>query len=135
MTVTLTSSNTSIATVTSGVFIRSRVDLFNSQPQVNGVNVGSATITASAPGFISGSVQVQVTAGGGSSYFVPVGGLTINTGTPQNLSLFLSSAPASAIVINLTSSDPTVAHCAVHRDGDTRWASVNVPVTGVRPVR
>jgi trimeric autotransporter adhesin len=131
VTVTLTSSNTSIATVTSGVFIGAGSTFSTTQPQVNGVNAGSATITASAPGFISGSVQVQVTAGGGSSYFVPVGGLTINTGTPQNLMLFLSSAPASAIVINLTSSDPTVATVPSTVTGSPGSASVNVPVTGV----
>ncbi len=87
----MTSSNTSMATVPSSVFITAGTTLANPQPQVNGVKLGSANITASAPGFTSGSVQVQVTAGGGSSYFVPVGGLTINTGTPQNLTLNLSA--------------------------------------------
>jgi trimeric autotransporter adhesin len=131
VTVTLASSNTSIATVPSGVFIPAGSTFPNPQPQVNGVNVGSATVTASAPGFTSGSVQVQVTAGGGSSYFVPVGGLTINIGTPQNLNLNLSSAPANAIVVHLTSSDLTVATVPVTVTGTPGWASVNVPVTGV----
>ncbi len=131
VTVTLTSSNTSIATVTSSVFIGAGSTFPIPQPQVNGVNVGSATITASAPGFTSGSVQVQVTSGGGSSYFVPVGGLTINTGIPQNLMLNLSSAPAGAITVNLTSSNPAVATVPATVTGTPGFASVNVPVTGI----
>jgi trimeric autotransporter adhesin len=131
VTVTFTSSNASIATVTSSVFIAAGSTFPITQPQVSGVNVGSATITASAPGFTSGSVQAQVTAGGGSSYFVPVGGLTINVGAPQSLSLILSSAAASAITVNLTSSDPTVATVPATATGTPGSALVNVPVTGV----
>jgi uncharacterized protein YjdB len=131
VTVTLASSSTSIATVTSSVYIGAGSTFPATQPQVSGVTAGSATITASAPGFTSGSIQVQVTSGGGSSYFVPVGGLTINTGLPQNLTLDLSSAPASAIVVNLTSSDPTVATVPATVTGTPGSAAVNVPVTGV----
>ncbi len=131
MTVTLTSSNTSIATAPSGVFIGAGSTFPTTQPQVTGVNVGSATITASAPGFTPGSVQVQVTPGGGSSFFAPVGGLTINAGASQNLTLYFSSAPASAIAVNLTSSNPTVATVPATVAETPGWANVNVPVTGV----
>jgi hypothetical protein len=131
VTVTLASSNTSIATVTSSVFIAAGSTFPAPQPQVSGVNVGSATVTASAPGFTSGSVQVQVTSGGGSSYFVPPGGVTINAGTPQNLTLNLSSAPSSAITVNLISSDPTVATVPATATGTPGSALVNVPVTGI----
>ena len=131
VTVTLASSNTSIATVTSSVFIAAGSTFPAIQPQISGVNVGSAIITASAPGFSSGSVQAQVTAGGGSSYFVPAGGVTINAGTPQSLTLNLSSAPSSAITVSLTSSDPTVATVPTTVTAVPGSASVNVPVTGI----
>jgi hypothetical protein len=131
VTMTLVSSNTSIATVTSSVFIGAGSTFPATPPQVSGVSVGSATIVASAPGFTSGTVQVQVTAGGGSSYFVPVGGVTINAGITQNLTLNLSSAASSAITINLNSSNPAVATVPATVTATPGSALVNVPVTGI----
>src|SRR5207245_266576 len=59
--VALSSTNTNTVTVSpSSVFIAAGQSQPASQPQVTGVNVGSATINASAPGYSSASGAVQV---------------------------------------------------------------------------
>ena len=98
------------------------------QPQITGVKLGTATINASAPGFTSSSVSVQVNA---TVNFTP-GTLTINGFNTQNLTLNLSTAaPAGGITINLSSSTPataTVPSTVTFAPGAT---TVNVPVTGL----
>ncbi len=131
LTVSLASSNTSIATVPQSVFIAAGNSWPATQPQVSGLSVGSANITASAPGFTSGSAVVQVTAGGGSSFFSPVSGLNINVGATQDLQLNLSAAPGSGVVASLSSSNPSVATVPATVTFTAGSATVNVPVTGV----
>jgi trimeric autotransporter adhesin len=131
ITVSLASSDTSIATVTPTVFIAARNTAPATQLQVSGLQLGTASITASAPGFTPGITQVQVTAGGGSSFFSPVSGLTVNAGSTQSLTLNLSSAPAGGLVVSLSSSDPTVATVPATVTSTAGSASMSVPVTGV----
>ncbi len=133
VTVSLVSSNTSTATVPQSVFIVAGKSWPATQPQVSGLSVGSANITASAPGFTAGSATVQVTAGGGSGYFSPVTGLTINAGATQNLTLNLSSAPGGGVMSSLSSSNPSVATVPATVTFAAGSAAVNVPVTGVAP--
>jgi hypothetical protein len=131
VTVSLVSSDNSTATVTPSVFIAARTASPATAPQVGGLEVGSANITASAPGFAPGSAQVQVTAGGGGSYFSPVGGLTINAGSMQYLALNLTSAPASGLTASLSSGNRSVATVPATVTYAGGSATVNVPVTGV----
>ncbi|MGB7718302.1 MAG: hypothetical protein WBL65_00290, partial [Bryobacteraceae bacterium] len=98
--ITLASSNSSIAmvwppdfSIPEGATSAPRV-----APAVTGNSAGSATITASAPGYATASGQVLVTGGGTTTTttmsFSP-GNLTINGTATQNLTLNLS-APAPA---------------------------------------
>jgi hypothetical protein len=131
VTVSLASSDTSTATVTPTVFIAARNTGPSTTPQVSGLQLGTATITASAPGFTAGVTQLQVTPAGGSSFFSPVSGLTINTGSAQNLTLNLSSAAASGLLVTLTSSNTNIATVPATVTLTAGSGAVQVPVTGV----
>jgi uncharacterized protein YjdB len=133
VTVSLASSDTSTATVTPSVFIAARTTFPATQPQVSGIKLGSASITASAPGFTPGTTQVQVNAGGGSSYFTPVFGLTIIEGSTQDLTLNLVPAPASGLTVSLSSSNTSVATvpATVTYLANSGAVTIPVPVTGV----
>ena len=131
VTVSLASSDTSTATVTPSVFIAARNTSSTTQPQVNGIKLGSASITASAPGFTPGSAQVLVTASEGSSFFSPVFGLTIIAGSTQDLTLNLAPAPASGITVSLSSSNTSVATVPATVTSLASSAGITVPVTGV----
>src|SRR4029077_18790059 len=97
------------------------------QPQVKGINFGSAIISASAPGFTSASQAVQVTA---AVSFLPAS-LTITGTATQNLSLNLSApAPAGGLNLNLSSSNSTVATVPATVAFAANATSVTVPVTG-----
>ena len=98
------------------------------QPQVTGVNFGSATITASASGYASGSGQVQVI--GSLSFAVQTSSVT--TGAVQNLVLLISpAAPATGVVINLSSSNTAAATVPATVMIAGNASSVNVPVSGI----
>ena len=132
VTVVLNSSDPSTATVSPSVFIAAGATSPASQSQVNGNNVGSATITATAPGFIPGSGLVQVIASGGTTYFLPAG-LQIGAGTTQFITLNLSVPAPGPIIATLSSSSPsvmTVPATVTIAAGDT---SVSVPVNGMSP--
>ncbi|HTA45738.1 MAG TPA: hypothetical protein VK789_24995 [Bryobacteraceae bacterium] len=133
VTVSLSSSNTSTVTVTSSVFIGAGNTFSLPQPQLSGISLGSATITASASGYASGTSQIQVTPGGGSSFFSPITGLTINPGTTQSLTLNLSSASAGGLTASLTSSNPAVATVPASVTFVAGSGAASVPVTGVAP--
>jgi trimeric autotransporter adhesin len=131
VTVSLASSDSSTAAVPPSVFIAAGNSWPATQPPVSGLNLGSAIVTASAPGFTPGSAQVQVTTAGGGSFFSPVTGLTINAGSTQDLTLNLSSAPATPLAISLSSSDRTVATVPATVTSTAGSAGIIVPVTGV----
>ena len=131
VTISLVSSDSSTAAVTPSVFIAAGTSTPATPPQVSGLKLGSANITASAPGFTPGSAQIQVAASGGGSYFSPVGGLTVNAGSMQYLALNLTSAAASGLTASLSSSNTNVAMVPATVTYAGGSATVNVPVTGV----
>jgi hypothetical protein len=131
VTVTLASSDTQKVTISPAtVFIAAGATAPNSQPQVTGVGLGTASISASAPGFVSDSKPVQVSAT--LSFSAPT--LTMGVGATRNLTLDLSgAAPAGGIVVNLSSTSPGVATVPPTVTIAAGTTSVSVPVTGVSP--
>ena len=132
VTVILNSSDTSTVTVSPSVFIAAGATSPASQAQVNGNNVGSATITASAPGFIPGSGLVQVIASGGTTYFLPAG-LEIGAGTTQFITLNLSAPASGPIIATLSSSSPSVMTVPSTVTISAGESLVSVPVNGIAP--
>src|ERR1019366_8768698 len=105
VTITLASSNTSILTVSPSVFIAEGTTTPATPAQVTGVNLGSATVTASASGFSGDSETVQVSE---NLSFSPAA-LTLATNTTQNITLNLSgSAPGGGLAVTLKSDNPTI---------------------------
>jgi hypothetical protein len=132
VTVSLASSDTATATVTPSVFIAARSTFSTTPPQVTGIKLGSASITASAPGFTPGSTQIQVNANGGSCAFSPaVFGLRIIAGSAQDLTLYCMPTPASGLTVSLSSSDTSVATVPSSVTYVGNSGGIPVPVTGV----
>ncbi len=123
-TVTFTSSNTAVATVTASVFIPAGQQTPAANPQVTGVIIGTSTITAFAPGFAPATRPANVTV---TATFNP-GTTNINLTTSTNTTLNISApAPVGGITFTLKSDNPAVA---------TVPASVTVIQGGTkRPVR
>ncbi len=145
----LTSSDPSIVKISpSSVFIPAGQTTPAMQPEVTGENVGPATITVSAPGYLAASQQVTVTATitlTPQTLIIPVGGT-------QVLSMILSTAaPAigvpitpdrgadgfvNALTVQLSSSDTRVATVQptvqFYPDGSS-ITTVVVVVTGAGP--
>jgi hypothetical protein len=106
--VALTSSDPDIVAISPpSVFIQEGADSPVSQPRVSGLNIGTATITASVPGYLQGSQNVTVPA---TITFLPAS-LAVTAPVQGKLLLVLSaSAPwGTGLTVNLTSSDPSVA--------------------------
>ncbi|MBS1855798.1 MAG: hypothetical protein JST11_10560 [Acidobacteria bacterium] len=136
-----------VAISPSSVFIQAGATTPAVQPQVTATNIGVVSITASAPGYITASQQVVVTATitiYPQTLTVPVGGMRI-------LSLELSSAAPSGVpitpdrgaggfveglTVQLSSSDSRVATLQpavqFYPDGSS-VTTVTVVVTGVAP--
>ncbi len=128
VTVSLVSSNTSVVTVTPSVFIAYGSTTPAVQPQVQGVGIGNASITASAPGYTSATQTVSAPA---TVNFSPAT-LALTSGVTQNLTLNLSApAPLSGLVINLSSSNASIASVPATVTFSATATSVLVPVTGV----
>ncbi len=130
VTIILTSDDPSRVSITpSSVFIPFKATSPVTQPTFNGLNLGSANITASAPGFTtSNSTLVQVTASLG--FLSP--NVVINTGTAQTLILTLSGpAPIGGLTVNLSSDNPDVATVPQIISFQPLATTVNVPVMGV----
>jgi trimeric autotransporter adhesin len=130
VTITLNSSDTSKVTVTPSVFIVGGTIAPATQPQVNGINLGSAIVSATAPGYTPGIGQIQVVTGGGSSFFSPAN-LTIHAGSAQNLTLNLSGSAPGGLTASLSSSNTGVATVPATVTFAAGATSVNVPVTSV----
>src|SRR5690606_25725106 len=116
-TILLESSDTGVVTVTSSVVIPEGAVVPASNPQVTGVAVGSAVITARAEGYAphSRTATVQLVLS-----LTPTGTITLNEGRTKQMTVGLSGpAPAGGVEVTLTSLDPTIF---------TVPASVNVPV-------
>jgi len=130
VTVTLTSSDTNIATVTGSVNIAAGATSPATQPQLTGVGLGTVSITATAPNYTPATQTVQVNV---SPAFTP-NTLTITGTTTQNLTLTLPApAPASGVNVNLSSSNTGVATVPGTVSFAGGATSVSVPVTGVAP--
>lgn len=132
VTVILSSNDASKVTVTSSVFIAGGATSPASQAVVNGNNIGSATIIASAPGFTTGTGQVQVVTSGGNTYFLP-GSLDVSAGTTQNISLNLSAPSPGTITAVLSSSNPGVVTVPSTVTIAANTTVVYVPVNGIAP--
>lgn len=133
VTVMLKSSDTSKVTVTpASVLIPPGATTPPTQPQVTGAGIGSATISATATGYISGAGAVTVTAPTLAFSGSP---LTIATAGTGNLMLNLTGgrAPAGGLTVNLSSSDASKAKVPATVSFAGGAASVTVPVTGVTP--
>jgi Putative Ig domain/PKD domain len=99
VTVTLSSGDpTKLSIAPTSVFIDTAKVQPATQPQVTGVDFGSASITASAPGYTTASQSVKV----GASLSFPPGNVTIVGPDTQNLTLTLSAPASSAVSVNLS---------------------------------
>jgi hypothetical protein len=131
VTVTLKSSDTLKVTVTpASVVIPEGATTPATQPQVTGVGIGSATITATATGYTPGSGTVTVSAPTMSFTGAP---LVIAIGGTRSLTLSLTGgqAPTGGLTVSLSSSDTgkvTVPGAVSFAAGAT---SATVSVTGV----
>ncbi|MGA2600863.1 MAG: PKD domain-containing protein, partial [Bryobacteraceae bacterium] len=107
VTVTLASSNTSTISISpSTVQIAANAVAPATQPQVTGVNLGSANITASAPGYTTATQSVSGTA---TVTFSP-SSMTVGLNSSQNLTLTLSAkAPTGGVTVNLSSGNTGIA--------------------------
>ena len=101
------------------------------QPQITGVAAGSATITATAPGYVVGSQSVQVGGGANSALSFTPQTVTIPGATVSNLTLKLSAALGQALTVTLNSSNPGVATVPASVTFSAGSTSVTVPVQGV----
>ena len=129
VTVTLTSADPTKVTVTPGtVSIAAGQTTPAAQPVVNGINVGSASVSASAPGYTTSSQTVTVAA----SVSWPQPALTITAFGTQNVVLTLSGvAPAGGLTVNLSSSNQIVATVPTTATFPAGSTTVNVPVTSL----
>jgi PKD domain. len=128
VTIGLTSSDPSKASITANVFIAQGDTSPATPAQVNGINFGSTIIAASAPGFTGDSKTVTV---GATLSFVP-SDITIGAGGSQNVVLRLSSpAPAGGLTINLSSSNTSAATMPASVTIAQNTTDVAVLVSGV----
>ncbi len=129
VTVVLSSSDSATVTIVpSSVFITAGATAPAVQPQVIGVNFGSASIGASSSGFVSASQLVQVT--GALSFSPP--SATVNVGTAQSLTLSLSSpSPAGGLTVSTMSSNPIVMSVPPSAFIPPNATSTSILVTGV----
>jgi hypothetical protein len=127
LTVNLTSSDTSKVTVSMpSVTIAAGQTQPSPQPQVTGVNFGSATITASASGYAAASQTVQVAA----SLSFSTQTVLISGAITQNVTLTLSApAPTGGLSVNLSSSAPSIASVPAATTIAESTTSVSVPIT------
>lgn len=133
--ISLTSSNPAVASVSPAQFFvpAGLTSPPRSAPFLTANSAGSVTITASGAGYITANTQVLVTSGTSTAMtmsFWP-GSLTISGTGTQNLTLNLSSPAPSTLVVNLASSNGSVATTLSSVTFAQNATSVTVPVTGV----
>jgi len=129
VTINLQSSDTSKVTISpASVTIAQGATAPATQPQVTGVNFGSATITATGTGLNQGTGMVQVTA---SLTFNP-NAITIKGNVPTTVQLNLSGpAPAGGLSVTLASGDTSKATVPASATIAAGATSTNVVVTPV----
>ena len=125
--VTLGSSDTSrVAVNPSSLFIPAGATTPYTQPQVTGLNFGTANITASAFGLSGDTQTVRVAA----SLFGPAS-TTVTRGTTQNITFVLSAPAPAALTLILRSDNPTTASVPASATIQGNATSAVVPITGV----
>jgi putative flippase GtrA len=126
VTLALSSSDTTKSTISPAtVNIPQGATVPASQPQLQGINVGSLDITVSAPGYAPVSAPVQVTA----AIAWDQQSVTIPFNTTQNLLLRLSSAaPQGGLTVSLLSSNPAVASVDASATFSAGSTAVEIPV-------
>ena len=102
VTVSLTSSDSAVATV-SPVTVTVAAGGNEGQVTVNGLSVGTTTLTAVAPGYADGTLDIAVT---NNILSVPAS-LTVPLGGTTSLPVIVSSpAPPGGLLVSLVSSNP-----------------------------
>jgi hypothetical protein len=129
VTVSFVSSNTAVATVTASVFVPAGAQVASTNPQVTGVAIGTASITASAPGFApdTQSVQVTVTA---STNPTSLSVTATRTATIQ-LNISAAAPPPSGITFSLSIDNTAAATVPVSVTIPAGNLSAQITVTGV----
>lgn len=126
--INFTSNTPGVATVTASVNVAAGQQTPAANPQITGVNIGTAVISATATGFAPDSRNATVTV---TLALTPTT-LTVTQGSTANATLTASApAPATGLTINFSSSNTanfTVPAAATIPPGQL---SVLVPVTGV----
>jgi hypothetical protein len=128
-TVTFTSSNPSVATVTASVFVPAGQQTAATNPQVTGIIIGTTNITANAPGYAPAVRAVNVTVV--ATFSPATTNINLSTATTTTLNV---SAPAQTggLTFTLSSDDPTVATVPSSVTVVQGSTSVVVPITGVK---
>ena len=128
LTITLVTTDPSIATVSPTSTVAAGQFLPPTNPQVTGHTLGTTEIVASAPGFATGHRNVVVAL---RLTFSPTS-LPLGAGTTRDITLLLShAAPIGGLTVHLTTDHPTratVPATVIIPQGQT---SVVIPVTGV----
>jgi hypothetical protein len=128
LTIDFASTNTAVATVTPSVFVPAGALIPAANPQVTGVAIGSAQITASAAGFAPDTVAVSVTV---TSSLSPTS-ISLNATRTTTATINLSAAaPAGGITFNLSSSNTGVATVPATATVLQGQLSATFTVTGV----
>jgi len=126
--IALTSSNTSTITVTPlNILVPAGSTTPTVMPKVNGINLGSATITASAWTYQPVSQQVTVTDG---LNFYP-SSVTISAGGSQYVTLTLLAPVPASLPVSLTSSNAAVATAPPTATFPANSTSLTVRLTGL----
>lgn len=129
VTVSFASLNPGIATIEPSVFIPAGSQTPASNPQVTGVALGTAVITASAVGFAQDTRDVIVASN--AITFTP-SPFNVPQGQVVNITLQLQvAAPAGGLNVTLTTDDPTIATAPPNVMIPAGGTSVLVPITAV----
>lgn len=134
VTISLSSDAPNVCSVSpSSIFVAAGATTPATQPILTGNDIGYANITASAPGYLAGSVQVhdtdQITIG-------LQDGVTVRVGQSVPYVVALpGAAPAGGVTITLTSLDPTklTIPASVFIPAGQLIATVPIQVTGISP--
>ena len=97
------------------------------QPQVTGVNFGSASIRAAASTYLTGSQTVQV----GASMTITPTPISITGTTTQNATLTLSAPAPAALTVNLSASPTGVVSVPASVTIAKNATTAPLPITGV----
>ena len=128
-TVTFTSSNPSIATVSASLFVPAGQQTAATNPQVTGILIGSTVITANAPGYAPAMRTAKVTVTPSINPSTTAINLSTSTNTTLNIT---APAPAGGITFTLSSDDPTTVTVPTSVTIIQGSTSVSLPITGVQ---